>query len=314
MPWQEYNSAQSGAPVLTGQVGSLIALLDACLVNGYGSMTPAGWSKPYSGTNKASYRMGGGRLQGYIDVDDSAVVTAKEARIVTYESMTALATGTNPTPSVGGFLVVRKSNTADATARSWRLTGDERTFNLYTHWDSTGYASGTTFGEFLDWVPSSNYPLVLIGRHLENDASWSASAESYGKLTTADWAATTSGHYLARDATGISKAITFEVVPFFGGMNAACWHGYAPFPNPADGSLLPVIMGIRESGKGLRGVLRGVYGHAHAAGAITYALGDTDGGTGLFTGKTMMVGPGIYGGGSATGPIILEVSDTVAKL
>jgi len=33
-----YSSADSGAPVLNGNNGSLIALLDACLVNGYGSV------------------------------------------------------------------------------------------------------------------------------------------------------------------------------------------------------------------------------------------------------------------------------------
>lgn len=34
-----YRSTDAGAPVLTGQVGSLITLLDACLVNGYGSLS-----------------------------------------------------------------------------------------------------------------------------------------------------------------------------------------------------------------------------------------------------------------------------------
>lgn len=33
-----YRSTDVGAPILTGSVGSLIALLDACLVNGYGSL------------------------------------------------------------------------------------------------------------------------------------------------------------------------------------------------------------------------------------------------------------------------------------
>lgn len=34
-----YSSLDAGAPVMTGQSGSLIALLDACLVNGYGSIS-----------------------------------------------------------------------------------------------------------------------------------------------------------------------------------------------------------------------------------------------------------------------------------
>jgi hypothetical protein len=34
-----FTSAASGAPVLTGQAGSLLGLLDACLVTGYGLLT-----------------------------------------------------------------------------------------------------------------------------------------------------------------------------------------------------------------------------------------------------------------------------------
>lgn len=34
-----YNSTMSGAPALSGEVGKLIAVLDACLVNGFGSVT-----------------------------------------------------------------------------------------------------------------------------------------------------------------------------------------------------------------------------------------------------------------------------------
>ncbi|MGE3907973.1 MAG: hypothetical protein AB7K36_01385, partial [Chloroflexota bacterium] len=51
-----YRSTDSGAPVLTGQAGSLLNLLDKCLVDGYGSKAAAGWSRPYTGTNKTAYR------------------------------------------------------------------------------------------------------------------------------------------------------------------------------------------------------------------------------------------------------------------
>ena len=49
-----YKSTDSGAPTLTGQAFSLISLLLACLVDGYGSKAAAGWTKPYTGTNLAS--------------------------------------------------------------------------------------------------------------------------------------------------------------------------------------------------------------------------------------------------------------------
>jgi hypothetical protein len=39
-----YRSTDGSAPVLTGQAGKLTDLLDAILVNGYGSKTAAGWT------------------------------------------------------------------------------------------------------------------------------------------------------------------------------------------------------------------------------------------------------------------------------
>ena len=36
-----YRSTDASAPVLTGEVGKLVDLLDACLVNGYGAKSAA---------------------------------------------------------------------------------------------------------------------------------------------------------------------------------------------------------------------------------------------------------------------------------
>jgi hypothetical protein len=51
-----YRSTDASAPVLTGQVGSLTALLDAILVNGYGALTAAGWTIAQTTTNKRGYK------------------------------------------------------------------------------------------------------------------------------------------------------------------------------------------------------------------------------------------------------------------
>ena len=41
-----YTSSDLDAPLLTGRTGSLVGLLDACLVTGYGIMTGSGWTHP----------------------------------------------------------------------------------------------------------------------------------------------------------------------------------------------------------------------------------------------------------------------------
>src|SRR5574337_1914064 len=90
-----YRSSDASAPVLTGQAGSLITVLDACLISGYGSKSPAGWAKPYSGTNLAAYRAATGN-RFYFRVDDSGTV---EARISGYETMSDVNTGTGQFPT-----------------------------------------------------------------------------------------------------------------------------------------------------------------------------------------------------------------------
>src|SRR5574337_410841 len=165
------HSAMTGAPSLTGQAGSLIALLDACLVNGFGAgavdsvviacgvatvtrsaghpfavnsvaaisgasvsggsingrqrvlaitgttwtfdatgladqsatgaiiakLASAGWEKKYSGTNLAAYRSLAPDATGcLLRVDDTG---ANSARVVGYESMTSITTGSGPFPT-----------------------------------------------------------------------------------------------------------------------------------------------------------------------------------------------------------------------
>jgi hypothetical protein len=70
-----YKSSDASAPVLTGAVGSLVALLDACLVNGYGALAAAGWTKAFTAANKGAYKQnltGSNNASGmHLYVDDS---------------------------------------------------------------------------------------------------------------------------------------------------------------------------------------------------------------------------------------------------
>src|SRR5574337_1832659 len=203
-----FHSAMTGAPSLAGQAGTLIAVLDACLVNGFGAGTvdavvisggvatvtrsaghsfevgtvalisgatvsggsingrqrvlavtsstwtfdatgladqsatgtitaklaPAGWTKPFSGTNLAAYK---GDVTGtgcLLRVDDTGGTVG---RVVGYESMTDVNTGSGPFPTstqISGGGSLGKSSTADATARPWMIFADDRTFYICVNW------------------------------------------------------------------------------------------------------------------------------------------------------------------------------------
>lgn len=196
---------QTGAPSLDGTAGSLIAVLDAALVNGFNLRTvtsfvitggvgvfsyasapghtvdqvikssgasdgqyntewrvtaingatvsvdatgfsnatvagtlstktaPLGWTKVFSGTNKAAYKSpvvgGTGCL---LRVDDTY---GQYARVRGYEAMTDIDTGSGKFPSdaLRAEFAWGKSNTATAVARQWHIPGDGQFFYIAVH-------------------------------------------------------------------------------------------------------------------------------------------------------------------------------------
>lgn len=178
-----YRSTDASAPVLTGQVGTLVALLDACLVTGYGAKAAAGWTKPYTSTNAAAFRQGGTGIKMYLQVDDNApngTVGARQARVWGWEGMSAYGVsdsiissvhGSFPNYSGGEYSLWRKSTTADATARPWIVAADERTVHLYlkTGDHATGYWP-FTFGDFYSYISDDDYRCGVFG--FGNDSSF----------------------------------------------------------------------------------------------------------------------------------------------
>lgn len=198
-----YRSQDTGAPSLTGQSGSLIAVLDACLVNGYGSMPAAGWTKPFSGTNLAAYRASIG-TRYYLRVNDS--LNTGSYSVTAFETMSDVNTGTNIFPNTSQEatgLVMLKSGTSNATARSWAVIAHERSFFLFSMIDTsttftwersaspTNYNVNLFFGEIYSFAAADPYNCYLMGTL----SSAAQSVPSTGALAVA-------GNYIARNFSG----------------------------------------------------------------------------------------------------------------
>ncbi len=169
-----YFSSEPGAPQLTGQVGDLIPLLDAVLVNGYGGKPPSGWSRPFSGTNKAAYRQAPkeGRPQMYLRIDDSS--SGEYAFANGYQDMTDVDTGTLqfPDPSVTTNHIL-KYNTSSSfhyhpygrmAGAEWFAVADPRTLilGIMTGHDGPGKWFITYFGDSVEVVPVTDMLNVYI--------------------------------------------------------------------------------------------------------------------------------------------------------
>ena len=196
-------STMPGAPVLTRAAGSLIALLDALLVNGWGQQTatsvvvaggvatatfptdhaaalhsvvlvdgatpnglngeqkvtavapnvikwataeadgtatgvitvkmaPAGFAKPFTGTDLAVYQSASPDAHGqFLRIADT---TAEYARAIGYENMTGISTGTGLFPSAaqlsGGYYWGKSADTSGTAATPYLFASDGRMFYL----------------------------------------------------------------------------------------------------------------------------------------------------------------------------------------
>ena len=285
-----YRSTDTSAPVLTGQVGALVNVLDKCLVAGYGSKTAAGWTKPYTGTNAASFRQGSGN-QAYLEVNDNGpgAGTAKEARATGYEAMTASATGTGQFPTTAQMatnLFIRKSTTADATGRAWVLIADDRTFYLFIlTGDVAGQYYAFSFGEVYSYVSGTdNYRSMIVGRTTEN--SNLGGADWLDQLNAAGLTAL-SGHYMPRAYTGLATSAAVgkhgDVVKSGG---AVVTRGTLTFPHGTDGKVWISPVTVHET-TGPRGRMRGFYHYLHAV--ASFADQDTITGAGAYAGRTFLL-------------------------
>lgn len=299
-----YRNTDASAPSLSGTAGDLTNLLNKCLVTGYGAKAAAGWSEVVN-TNtgqKRVFKMGGGN-QRYLWVDDTGPGAggAREARARGWEvhdSSSSSDTIDYTSPRYGPFpnfvqaangLFIRKSTTADATARDWIVVADDRTFYLFVKSEAAVGAAGSyfgfSFGDIYSYcVGVDAYSTVIIGRTSENSSSL-AGAEALPQIVVNGGTGTggSGGHYACRSVIGTLGSSNFTK---FG---QSAWQadisttagqvetlrGLITYPNAVDGDLWiwPIEVSDGQIANMVRGRLRGMYHQGHAI--TNFADGDT---------------------------------------
>ena len=335
---KRYTSTMTGAPSLAGQVGTLVALLDACLVNGFNTksvstaeqtagvatvttstahgynvndvvaisganeaawndefrvltvpdtthftaaiasgtaspatgtlsakIAPLGWTKPFSGTDKAAYLPKAPYVQCYLRVqDDASTPTSANGRWATvrgYESMSDVDTGTGLFPTAAqsaNGLQWMKAPTAGAAASDWWLVGDGgivyfgsksvSSFNLY---------SGHLFGDINSLKSGDAYSSAIHGFTTDTEPNWPADNQ-FAKVDN-----DSTGLYLARSYTQLGESIAGHR------QGATLWstymgYGGLTYPNPVDNGLVFAPVAIGEGTSVMRSAaLPGLYQPLH---------------------------------------------------
>lgn len=344
-----YRYDDASAPVLTGQNGSLVTLLDAVLVNGYGSKTAAGWTIAQTTTNKRAYKQnttGGVHPTGYhLYIDDTGPGGGggREARVCAFETMSAITpVGTGQTPNnsqsaIGiGTLVIRKSNTNDSTARKWYVIANGQTFYLFVEMgdqvapniQGTGFA----FGDFKSYKSGDAYAIMIIGRQVENSAdgrSENLSCIAGNKSYTVN--DNMAGHYFMRHWNQLNPSVRGGKITdcskimgngIWNGNNAVnlvnghCAPGFNefntqafPYPNAVDGALWMSPFYMNQNG--MRGFMKGLWCPQHH---MPFNPGDTFTiASGSLSGKSFIALNGSFWGNTGIQQpcqYFLEYSDT----
>jgi hypothetical protein len=232
----------------------------------------AGWTKPFTGTNKAAFRGGStnNSAQFYFRIDESGGTTGgqKEAAVRAYESMSDVDTGTGPFPTVAqaaNGLCWRKSNTADATARPWAVVADDRGFYLQVNHGGT---AATTSLQYFGWFPSYKsadaYNCVLTG-----DGTFNSATAVSGLMIGGRWSnlTTRTECSIARSGSQTGGAIGAMALGVGAGSGDATLGSAGStlvvYPNASDDALWQVPVLICDSGNNVRGRFPGAYAHAH---------------------------------------------------
>lgn len=316
MAFTVYKSTDASAPVLSGSNGTLVTLFDSCLVTGYGSKAAAGWTKPFTGTNKAVFRPPSGN-QFYFRVQDDGPGAggARDARVTGYEVMTDVDTGTGPFPTalqgVGGIAmqVIRKSNTADATARPWVVVADARTVYWFVlTGDSVGFYRTGMWGEIYSVNSvTDNYRTMIIGRGAENNTQ--GNQDALDAVVTSVLSSNPL-HYIARGYTGVGGSTLVGKHCDAAKMgNTTICAGLVPLTNPSDGGIFLGPIWIHDPTSAptghIRGRIRGLWVPLHAVNSV----GDLEPftGTGELAGRTFMFLKQTANGGH----FAIETSDTL---
>ena len=252
-----YTSSDPYGPgAVNGITGSLLPILDACLVNGYGTgsyfKSGSGWTKPFpnSGSADSGSNIYGAWTQGTgsrftLFINDSGPNTTaagKEAWGCGWETLTNMISG-YPAINVGiglnqfptstqavlssGHVVFRKSISADTVARQWVIAADGATFYMWIASGDAGTAGtgylNTGFGDCYSLAGSNDrWNCFIYGRPLEDNIS-AGNSDWTDQICGGPWSANANqltlvwkGHWMARNGFGTGTSINITRKGDFG--------------------------------------------------------------------------------------------------
>lgn len=290
-----YRSTDPGAPVLSGTAGSFAALMDAVLVDGYGTGPDAkpglGWVLAFSEGHKRAYRnnMAEGGTGMFWRIDDS---NAQYVLNSAFHTMSGIDAGVDQFG--GGNNAWGKSITANTAARQWVVVGNSRSVYVFV---AAGQAtSGAALWhayfvgdyECINKAFAFNFAITMTG----------ASSVTTGYLTCSFLAPTFTGANSLIGARTYDSATVGAAMPtrshlLFPDMSAAFGtngYGGLSYPYPPTGGVVAARVLVNNNGL-LFGGYPGALANAHTFVLPTWTVGTWAG----LDGELLTVESHLYG-------------------
>lgn len=158
-----YRWDDTSAPSLVHGAGGILTILDAVLVNGYGSKVALGWSKPFgTSSNVTVYKQPAGTQQRLLRVDANGTAgNYYVAHMSSFETMTDMNTGTGKIPTTGqrsdGYCRWAITySTSPLSPYRWIIIGDTSWFFLIVEMYTTS-TGNDPFQQNLAWTTAAFY-------------------------------------------------------------------------------------------------------------------------------------------------------------
>lgn len=261
-----YKSSDPGAPVLNGAtVDSAIVVLRKCLVDGYGSIGPAGWTEEFTGTNKAVFRnaVAGGGTGCCLRVEAFNSYRGPFS-LASYSSMSDVDTGDNSTGASFGW----RNLSGGAETQSWIVVATEHAFHFCAGGASASMLCGA--GDLVTQSLGDAYRYFVYG--WRNTSNWNYPPSFLSQSSSGDsgfmggWGSVSadSGLRIGKNHTGIGSSVGAGVLQprFYSGEPYIGGSGYPALPsaNSADAACMAAHVIHGSAGAAvIRGRLPGMY-------------------------------------------------------
>lgn len=271
----------------------------------------AGFTKTFSGTNKAAYRsndLSGNRMYLRCLDDGGSTGGGGEARMYGYEAMTSVDVGTNVFPtnaqSANGYFW-RKSSTTDATARPWMIVTDGKLvyyFNEYSGTAANGLNNPTfsgAFGDILSYKAGDGYATIITGCTVTASAANPPHGLFNGQILIGSPTTFSSSIVIARDYTTVPGARYVGL--YASGLSSTIGSSaYLSYPHLIDSGYYVSPVAVTQGSPSLvRGRMPGMYEGWHGR---TFNHGDLINDVHGLTGRSLMH---VYGASSSASACLL---------